>query len=132
MKTSIKIFATTLLFFVATFTNAQTKIDWKEKSDFHAVMSQTFHPVEEGNFAPIKARSQELLDKAKAWKKSSIPADFAQIKGIKTSLKQLVSGAKLLNKQVKGNASDEVIKKELTALHDVFHTIVGLCKGEKH
>ncbi len=132
MKKIIQLLSATLFLLVAAFTNAQNKIDWKEKSDFHTVMSQTFHPVEEGNFAPIKARSQELLDKAKAWKSSSIPTDFKQVKGIKASLKQLVSGAKLLNKQVKGNASDEVIKKELTALHDVFHTIVGLCKGEAH
>lgn len=65
-----------LLFLVNTFADAQTKTDWKEKDQFHTVMSQTFHPAEEGNFKPIRARIDEMLSKAQAWQKSSIPSAF--------------------------------------------------------
>ena len=50
--------------------NAQNKT-WKEKEDFHAVMSETFHPAEEGKLEPIKNRSQEMADKAMAWLRST-------------------------------------------------------------
>ena len=46
---------------------AQEKMNWKEMSDFHTVMSETFHPSEEGKLGPIKSRSQEMVDKAIAW-----------------------------------------------------------------
>jgi hypothetical protein len=42
----------------------------------------------------------------------------------------LVKGSKELDKMVKKNASDADLTKKLTALHDVFHNIVGLCKDE--
>ncbi len=132
MKKIIQLLSVTLLLLTTFITKAQNKVDWKEKTEFHTVMSETFHPLEEGNYAPIKARSKELLDKAIAWKKSGIPSDFKQVKGIKTSLKKLVAGAKSLHQQVSNKGSEDVIKKELTALHDVFHTIVGLCKSEAH
>jgi hypothetical protein len=37
-----------------------------------------------------------------------------------------------LDKLVKAKGSDEATLKSLTALHDVFHEIVGLCSEEKH
>ena len=54
-------------------------------------------------------------------------------KKYKKNLKDLVKGTKALNKKINANASDEVIKNDLTSLHDVFHKIVGLCSAEdKH
>ncbi len=38
--------------------------DWPALKDFHKVMSQTFHPSEEGNLQPIKERSGEMTQKA--------------------------------------------------------------------
>lgn len=102
--------------------------DWKEKDQFHAVMSQTFHPVEEGNFKPIRERSDEMLTKALAWQKSSIPKEFKKQKDIKLQLDKLALGAKSLRVKIQQGVKDEVIKADLTALHDVFHEIVGLCK----
>ena len=48
-----------LAFIVATSSvSAQTTFDkWPTIKDLHEVMSETFHPAEEGNLAPIKARS---------------------------------------------------------------------------
>lgn len=129
MKNIKFLFAAVALLFVSTFVSAQVK-DWKEKNDFHKVMSTTFHPAEEGNLAPIKAKIDEMQAKAIAFQKSEIPVDVVNKKEVKKNLKELVKGTKALNKKIKGNASDEVIKTELTSLHDVFHKIVGLCSAE--
>lgn len=105
---------------------------WKELKEFHTVMSQTFHPSEEGNLEPIKTRSNEMAEKAQILAKSAIPTEFATPK-IKDAVKRLNKGSKELNKLIKtGKASDEQIKTNLAALHDVFHEIMGLCKNEKH
>jgi hypothetical protein len=39
-------------------------------------MSETFHPAEEGNLAPIKLRSEEMMSKAAALLTAPKPADF--------------------------------------------------------
>jgi|JI7StandDraft_1071085.scaffolds.fasta_scaffold80736_4 hypothetical protein len=110
---------------------AQEKAKWAEKDAFHEVMSKTFHPAEEGKFEPIKTRIGEMIEKAVAWKKSTAPEGFNQ-KAVKKELGDLVKGAKKLNKLIKKNGSDDEIKNQLVALHDVFHTIVGKCTDEKH
>jgi len=107
-------------------------VEWKEKDDFHKVMGQTFHPAEDGNYAPIRERSGEMLEKAIAWQKSAIPAEFANISSIKENLVKLVAGSEALNNKIKANCTDEEIKTDLTALHDVFHEIVGACSTTDH
>ena len=108
---------------------AQTSVEWKEKDEFHKVMAQTFHPAEEGNYAPIKERSKEMYEKALAWQKSAIPAGIDK-KKTKKVLKKLVKETKELDNEIKAGATDAKIKEELTELHDLFHEIVGLCKHE--
>ena len=131
MKNIKFLFAAIALFFIS-FASAQDK-DWKEKNEFHKVMSQTFHPAEGGNLAPIKSKIAEMQAKAVAFQKSEIPAELPNKEEIKKNLDELVNGTKVLAKKIKKNASDEVIKTQLTALHDVFHKIVGLCNAEdKH
>lgn len=131
MKNIKFLFAAIALFFIS-FASAQVK-DWKEKNEFHKVMSQTFHPAEEGNLAPIKSKIAEMQANAVAFQKSEIPAELPNKEEIKKNLDELVNGTKVLAKKIKKNASDEVIKTQLTALHDVFHKIVGLCSAEdKH
>ena len=46
---------------------AQEKSDWKEMQNFHSLISATFHPSEEGNLKPLKAKSDSLLLAAKTW-----------------------------------------------------------------
>lgn len=109
---------------------AQSKpSDWAELKAFHGVMSQTFHPAEEGKLEPVKNRSGEMVEKAVAWQKSTPPAEFNKPE-IKKELKNLVKGSKELDKMVKKNAADADLTKKITDLHDVFHNIVGLCKDE--
>lgn len=113
-------------------TAAQSIFDqWAELKTFHGVMSQTFHPAEEGKLEPIKTRSAEMVEKAKALSKSTIPTQFNK-PNMKEVLTRLYKGSKSLNKLIKKGGSDAEITKSLTALHDVFHEIVGLCRDEKH
>jgi hypothetical protein len=124
----IFVFLLTLGFLSCT---AQGQKKWKELDDFHTVMAQTFHPAEEGKLEPIKSRSQEMIDKAVAWKNSEAPEGYDK-KAIKKNLKELVKGAEEVHMLVKSNASDNEIKEKLSQLHDVFHQIVEKCEKEEH
>jgi hypothetical protein len=115
-------------------TNAQSIWEkWPELNQFHKVMSETFHPMEEGDFAPIRARAGEMKTSAQKLFKSEIPAEF-NTPEIESAVMRLRSGTKTLLTSIKAKANDNEIESQLTNLHDVFHEIVGLCqdKGEKH
>lgn len=118
---------------MTTKATAQSKFDaWPQLKEFHKVMSQTFHPVEEGNYEPIKTRIGEMVEKANALVSNPIPAEFNN-KKVKKACAKLAKDSKKLQAQITAGATDEEIKTSLSALHDVFHTIVGLCSDEdKH
>lgn len=129
-----KVFSVIVLAFALIFSGsvqAQEKAKWKEMDDFHSVMGSTFHPAEEGNLQPIKTRSQEMVDKATAWKNSDAPDGYNK-KAVKPILKKLVNGAKEIDKMVKANASDKELVAKLTGLHDIFHEIMEKCQNEGH
>ena len=127
----IKLFIFFALFFVANAVSAQSTFDkWPAIKEFHGVMSETFHPAEEGNLAPIKARSEEMMHKAAQLLKSEIPEEF-KTNAIIASAERLQIKSKALNKLVKSNANDATIVKSITDLHDTFHEIVGLCSEPK-
>ena len=112
---------------------AQSAFDkWEALKSFHSVMSQTYHPMEEGNLEPVKSRSGDLVKSADQLAKSAIPAEF-NTESMKASVKKLKKGSRSLHKLVKSKKStDEEVKKSLENLHDTFHEIVGLCKGDDH
>ena len=117
MKTII---ITILTVFVASFANGQgIMAKWPQLKTFHGVMSQTFHPSEEGNLEPIKKRSGEMVEKADLLAKSTIPAEFNS-KEVVAAVKKLETDSKKLNKLVKNNKSDKEITEALSKLHDVF------------
>jgi hypothetical protein len=121
-----RIFSLLFIFFLVagiSTVNAQKKAKWNEMEEFHKVMSQTFHPAEEGQLEPIKTRSGEMVEKAIAWKKSETPEGYDK-KALKKPLKELVKGAKKLDQLVKANAADAEITAKITSLHDVFHEIM--------
>lgn len=127
-----------LLFSFGQFVQAQEKTeqkqksglsDWKEIMVFHGVMSETFHPSEEGNLEPIKSRIGEMVEKAKALKTSEIPQDI-DTPELRKEIKNLIKGSKNLEKLTAKKGSDEAITQSLASLHDVFHNIVGMCVDE--
>jgi len=111
--------------------HGQQKAKWQELDAFHEVMSKTFHPAEEGKLEPIRSRSSEMLEKAIAWKNSTAPEGYDQ-KAVKENLKNLVKGAKEINKMVQDKADDASLKEKLSKLHDTFHEIVEKCEKEGH
>ncbi len=121
--------------FISTSIHAQFKLaQWPALQTFHGVMSETFHPSEEGKLEPIKARSTEMYEKAVAVSKSTIPSELKGKKGIKEAVADLVKGTKELDALIKAKSSDEVIKTKLASLHDTFHIIIETCnkEDEKH
>ncbi|MDI6050217.1 hypothetical protein QLS31_10285 [Flavobacterium sp. XS2P24] len=127
----LKAFIVLALIVVANSVSAQSTFEkWPAIKEFHEVMSQTFHPAEEGNLAPIKARSEEMMNKAAMLLKSDIPAEF-RTNAILASAERLQLKSKALHKLVTSNASDAAILKSITDLHDTFHEIVGLCSDAK-
>ena len=114
----------------ATIAMGQAKIEsWPQMKTFHEVMSQTFHPSENGDLAPIKKRSAELLEDANKLTSEALPAayDNAQIKG---AISQLQKEALALDKMVAVNVGDDAIKKQLARVHNAFHQVVGLCRKD--
>lgn len=105
--------------------------DWPARLAFHKVMSQTFHPSEEGNLEPLKQRNHELAENAKALQKNPIHPVFNRSEIIET-IKQLHKDSKKLDQMVNNGQPDAVLTKALNDLHDVFHHIVGLNKDEDH
>ncbi|RYJ51546.1 hypothetical protein DR871_010120 [Flavobacterium petrolei] len=127
----LKTFLVLALIVVANSVSAQSTFEkWPAIKEFHEVMSQTFHPAEEGNLAPIKARSEEMMNKAAMLLKSDIPTEF-RTDAILASAERLQIKSKALHKLVKSNGSDAAIVKSITDLHDTFHEIVGLCSDAK-
>ena len=127
----LKAFLVLALIIVANSVSAQSTFDkWPAIKEFHEVMSQTFHPAEEGNLVPIKARSEEMRNKAAMLLKSDIPAEF-KTNAILASAERLQLKSKALHKLVNSNGTDAAIVKSITDLHDTFHEIVGLCSDTK-
>jgi len=108
-------------------TGKATTAPWAELKAFHALMSKTFHPSEEGNFAPLKAKADSLLIAAKAWQASKIPADYKPEETQET-LAKLVKQCNLIAGAVAAKADDVKLKVLIADAHDIFHKIVGECK----
>ena len=106
---------------------AQQTVSWKEKEDFHAVMSTTFHPSEENNLQPVKEKADDLVNWAKAWEKSVAPVGFNG-SVTKPILKRLVKKCKVMKEAVGKNKTDTELKTMITAAHEIFHEIKEKCQ----
>ncbi|MGZ9735859.1 hypothetical protein [Flavobacterium sp. GNP002] len=127
----LKVFLVLAFIVLTNSVSAQSTFEkWPAIKEFHEVMSQTFHPAEEGNLVPIKARSEEMMNKAALVLKSDIPTEF-RTNAILASAERLQLKSKALHKLVTSNGGDAAIVKSITDLHDTFHEIVGLCSDAK-
>ncbi|WP_188049782.1 hypothetical protein [Flavobacterium sp. GP15] len=126
-----KLFLIFILVLIVNSVSAQSTFDkWPAIKEFHEVMSATFHPAEEGNLAPIKSRSEEMMNQAAQLLKSAIPVEFRTDK-ILAAAQKLQLKSKGLHRLVQSQATDDEILKSITDLHNTFHEIVGLCSEEK-
>ncbi len=109
------------------FLLAQTKENWKEMHDFHAVMSSTFHPAEENDFGPLKENAEELVKRSKAWQSSAVPKGYDG-KATKPILDKLVMQCHAIQDAVSKKKSDAELMKMITEAHDIFHEIMEKCR----
>jgi hypothetical protein len=100
---------------------------WAEMKAFHAIMSTTFHPAEEGNFAPLKEKAPELYTAAKVWYASPVPAEFKPAETTE-ALEKLMIKCSDVWAAVEAKSDDAKLKSLITEAHDIFHKISGTCK----
>ena len=127
----IKIVSLIVFLCLATSITAQTTIDnWTAINDLQVVVTQTFHPAEEGNIEPLKSRSEELMNKANDLLQLDIPEEY-RTKEILTLSENLLAKSKTLHALVVSKAFDEELLKAITEVHTVLHQIIGLCNEVK-
>lgn len=128
MKNILRFAFVSALMLVSAYSFGQEKkAAWKELQDFHAVMSKSFHPTEEGNFKPLKENAALLVERAKKWKASAVPAGYDATKTAET-LGRLVDACTDLNEKVIKGADDKDLSATITHAHDIFHEIVEKCR----
>ena len=103
------------------------KASWPAMKKFHSYMASTFHPAEEGNLSPLKAKADSLFISAKEWQQSAIPANFKPAE-TKAGLINLVNKCEAVQQAVTAKLADEQLKKLIAEAHDIFHHIVGECQ----
>ena len=128
----VKIVSVIIFLFIATSITAQTNFDkWAAVNELQVIVTQTFHPAEEGNLEPLKSRSEELMNKANDLLQLDIPEEF-RTKEILTLSENLLAKTKTLHASVIAKAFDEELLKAITEVHTVLHQIIGLCtEGKK-
>jgi hypothetical protein len=103
------------------------KPSWQEMKTFHSFMASTFHPAEEGNLDPLKAKADSLLITAQLWNQSAIPSNFKP-EETKAELTKLVAQCNIVKEAVAAKKDDKELTKLITQAHDIFHKIVGECR----
>ncbi|HMO63463.1 MAG TPA: hypothetical protein PKC39_15140 [Ferruginibacter sp.] len=103
------------------------KPSWPEMKRFHQYMSTTFHPAEEGNLAPLKAKADSLYIHALLWEQSTIPPGFKP-EETKKALTKLSAQCASIQQAVTAGKDDATLTKLITEAHDIFHHIVGECR----
>lgn len=133
MKSFVRLVVIVLAMFPAiSFGQSTAKSpSWPEMKKFHSYMASTFHPAEEDNFAPLKAKADSLLISAKAWQLSNIPSNYKP-EETKETLAKLVAQCAVIKEAVDGKADDSKLKTMITDAHEIFHKIVGECKKADH
>lgn len=112
--------------FASLVTYSQKK-PWKEMDSFHTIMSKTFHPAENGDLKPTRDNVDELIQKAKTWQASEIPAGYNK-KLIKPILDRLVTQTESIKTAIGEKKSDEELQAMISKAHDTFHEIMLKCK----
>lgn len=103
---------------------------WKELSDFHHFMSNTFHPAENGDYKPLREKADSLYMAAVTLQKSAIPAEYKE-KETKETLDKLVVDTKAIVDALKrATTSETTLFSLINTAHDTFHKIVGECKKD--
>lgn len=106
---------------------SKTLKTWEALDAFHNVMAETYHPLEDGDFKPIRARASELAARAQDWANSPTPENYVTKPEFKAVMDSLVKESQALAEMIAKNAPDNEVKAALTALHDRFHQAEAMC-----
>jgi hypothetical protein len=125
---NIKTLLLLTFFFTATNLAAQSTFEkWDAIKTFHEAIATTYHACENGNFEPIKTRSEEMMQKAQALSTQEIPEEFKTL-SVLAAIERLQSKTKEMHQIMLAKTSDkDDITQNLKEVHDAFHDIVGLC-----
>lgn len=127
MKKIVLFLLASFLFCGAGFAQSQKTAVWPEMKAFHELMSASFHPTEEGNFAPLREKANQLYRASKVWYASEIPSTY-KTEETRANIEKLMIQCHDIMYQVDQKANDDKIKPMIVAAHDIFHKIVGECK----
>lgn len=117
-----------LIIIIGTFQSISAqKGDWKEMHAFHAIMSKTFHPAENGNLQPTKDSAAVLVQTAKEWKASPIPKGYKKNETAQ-ALDELVKQCDAVKAAVEAKKTDDELKEIISVAHDIFHRITEKCR----
>lgn len=101
----------------------------KALDDFHYTLAFTYHPmVDDSDFSPIRKRSAQLAKDAAEVKRVS---DSLGIKSplISKGVNQLTQQCRTLDEAIQKNATDDVVREQLTAVHSKFHELEEMVNG---
>jgi hypothetical protein len=127
MKLQMRAIILLMVLIPATCFSQKEKSSWPEMKTFHSYMAATFHPSEEGNLLPLKAKADSLYIAAKQWSETAIPSNFKPVE-TKAELTKLVAQCATLKEAVAAKKNDKELTKLITEAHDIFHKIVGECR----
>jgi len=129
MKT-IPVFLVALISFLFSSCNQRTDV-WSEMEEYHRLMSETYHPFEEGNMEPVNNKIDDLVNAAENWADSEPPASMEK-EGMDQKLVDLKDETGKLSALINENADTETISAQFEDLHDLFHQIQETYSGEVH
>lgn len=109
---------------------------WKQLDAFHKLLQDTWHPAQNGDLKPARAKAAEFVAGAETWAKSKGPAKCDNEMARK-AIPGVVSDAKAFGNAVAGSASDDAVKAALKKAHDAFEMVampcmMGATKGMEH
>ena len=97
--------------------------EWAAMDTFHMLMAEAYHPFKDSaNLAPARAGAEELAQGAAVFASAELP-EKVNNDDVRNQLDDLRNSARAFADEVKQNAPDSVISKDLTALHEKFHHI---------
>ena len=99
---------------------------WKELDAFHKVLGDAWHPIAKGDYAPARAKAEELLKAAEAWRKSKGPKSCDN-EATRAGLTRMIDDARSYADAAKRAASDDAIKVTLKTTHDTFEGFAEPC-----
>jgi len=118
-----------MVFFAGSIFAQTEKKVWPEMKEFHTIMAATFHPAEENDLKPLKAKVAELYRASKVWYASEVPSDFKKAETTEL-LQQLMVQCNDIWSAVNDKADDAKLKNLITMAHDIFHKVAGTCKKD--